>query len=64
METQMKNILSVFSNKNSDKTFSLVISNGNYDIIKKHLKFHRQFHQQFDTLVLSMELSMEFLSAN
>jgi hypothetical protein len=31
----MKNILSVFSNKNSDKTFSLVISNGNYDIIKK-----------------------------
>jgi len=31
----MKNILSVFSNKNSDKTFSLVISNGNYDVIKK-----------------------------
>jgi hypothetical protein len=35
METQMKNILSAFSNKNSNKTFSLVIYNGNYDVIKK-----------------------------
>jgi hypothetical protein len=50
METQMKNILSIFFNKNSDKKFSLVISNGNYDVIKKSFEISSTIPQQFDTL--------------